>query len=152
MNCFIPVHIGLIGVRKVVCGVSFLADKRYKILFKGRSSHAGASTEKGKNASNIISDNAQFELDLRGETDEICEYLRHQAQNIINGASIMYGIEHEISFVADAETAINSAELIAQVRNVCLEVGFEEDVLFPGVTILHKIAKNKLKEHVAIEM
>ncbi len=81
-----------------------------------------------------------------------CEYLRHQAQNVINGASIMYGIEHEISFVADAETAINSAELISQVRNVCLEVGFEEDVLFPGVTILHKIANNKLKEHVAIEM
>jgi aminobenzoyl-glutamate utilization protein A len=237
LNYFIPVHIGLIGVRKVVCGVSFLADKRYKILFKGRSSHAGASPEKGnnalaaacsaatglygisrhsggcsrinigdfisKNASNIISDKAQFELDLRGETDEVCEYLRHQAQNIINGASIMYGIEHEISFVADAETAINSAELISQVRNVCLEVGleeddivdnylvpgsedatfimnavlknggsstyicigcptsgghhnekfdFDEDVLFQGVTILHKIAEKISKEHLAIEM
>lgn len=185
LNYFIPVHIGLIGERKVVCGLSFLADKRYRVLFKGRSSHAGASPEKGKNAlaaacsavtglygisrhsggcsrinigefisnnaSNIISDKAQFELDLRGETDEICEYLRHQAQNIIHGASIMYGIDHEISFVAEAETAVNSAELIAQVRTVCLEAGLEEDdivdnYLVPGsedaTFIMNAVVKN----------
>jgi aminobenzoyl-glutamate utilization protein A len=185
VNYFIPVHIGLIGEKKVVCGVSFLADKRYKVLFKGRSSHAGASPEKGKNAlaaacsavtglygisrhsagcsrinigefisknaSNIISDKAQFELDLRGETEEICEYLRLQAQNIIGGASIMYGVEHEIRFVAEAETAVNSAELIAQVRKVCLEAGLEEDdiidnYLVPGsedaTFIMNAVIKN----------
>ncbi len=237
LNYFIPVHIGLIGERKVVCGVSFLADKRYRVLFKGRSSHAGASPEKGnnalaaacsavtglygisrhsggcsrinigefisENASNIISDKAQFELDLRGETDEICDYLGRQAQNIIHGASIMYGIDHEISFVAESETAVNSAELIALVRNVCLEAGiaagdivdnylvpgsedatfimnavlkngglstyicigsptfgghhnekfdFDEDVLFQGVNMLHKIAEKISKAHMAIEI
>lgn len=185
LNYFFPVHIGLIGERKVICGLSFLADKRYNILFKGRSSHAGASPEEGKNAllaacsavtslygisrhsggcsrinigefisnnaSNIISDKAQFELDLRGETNEICEYLRHQAQNIINGASMMHDVEHEINFLAEAETAINSIELISQVRSACLDIGIENDAiidnyLVPGsedaTFIMNEVLKN----------
>jgi aminobenzoyl-glutamate utilization protein A len=161
LNYFMPVHIGLIGQRKVVCGVSFLEDKRYEILFRGRRSHAGASPDQGRNAlaaacsavtglygisrhgggrsrinigkfisenaSNIISDKAQFELDLRGETAEICEYLTQRAYSIIHGASIMYDVEDEIDFITEAETAVNSAELTALVRNVCLDAGFEKN-------------------------
>jgi len=169
LDYFFPVHIGLTGEKKVICGLSFLADKRYNILFKGRSSHAGASPEKGKNAllaacsavislygisrhsggcsrinigdfisnnaSNIISDKAQFELDLRGETNDICEYLRHQAQKIINGASIMHDVEHEINFLAEAETAINSIELILQVRSACLDIGIENDAIIDNYLV-----------------
>ncbi len=171
--------------RIVICGLSFLADKRYKILFKGRSSHAGASPEEGKNAlqaaccavtnlygisrhsggssrinigdfishnaSNTISDKTQFELDLRGETNEICEYLKHQSQNIINGVSTMYNVENEISFLAEAETAINSIALISQVRSACLDIGIKNDdiinnYLIPGsedaTFIMNEVLRN----------
>jgi len=161
LDYFFPIHIGLIGKKKVVCGVSFLAAKRYNVLFKGRSSHAGANPEEGKNAllaactattnlygisrhssgasrinvgefiannaSNIIADKAKFELDLRGEANEICEYLHYHAQNIINGASIMHNVESEMIFLAEAETADNSIELIAEVRKACLDIGIKSD-------------------------
>lgn len=186
LNYFFPVHIGLKGEKKVICGLSFFADKRYNISFKGRSSHAGASPEEGKNAllaacsavtslygisrhsggcsriniggfisnnaSNIISDKAQFELDLRGETNEICEYLRHQSRKIINGASIMYDVEQEIKFLAEAETAINSKELISQVRSACLNIGIEDDDIVDNYLvsgsedatfIMNKVLNNK---------
>ena len=161
LDYFFFFFFGLIGKKKIVCGVSFLADKRYNVLFKGRSSHAGANPEEGKNAllaactattnlygisrhssgasrinigeftsnnaSNIIPDKAQFELDLRGETNEICEYLHYHAQNIINGASIIHNVESEMIFLADAETANNSIELIEEVRKACLDIGIKSD-------------------------
>jgi len=169
LDYLFPIHVGLIGERKVVCGVSFLADKRYIVLFKGRSSHAGAKPEEGRNAllaacnaatnlygisrhsggasrinigeftsnnaSNIISDKAQFELDLRGETNEICEYLKYHAQNIINGASIMNNVESEMIFLAEAETANNSIELISEVRKACLDIGMESDAIIDNYLV-----------------
>ncbi len=169
LDYFFPIHIGLIGIKKVICGLSFLADKRYNVLFKGSRSHAGAYPEEGKNAllaacsaatnlygisrhsggtsrinvgefiannaSNIISDKARFELDLRGETNEICEYLKFQAQNIINGAAIMHNVESEMTFLAEAETANNSIELISEVRKACLDIGIESDAIIDNYLV-----------------
>ena len=153
-------HLGLIPNQNVICGVSFLADKRYNIAFKGRSSHAGAYPEEGNNAllaacsaatqlyglsrhsqgasrinigkfisdnaANVISDNARFELDLRGETNDICDYLKRQAENVVRGAGLMHGVETHMAFVTNAETAVNSPELIGEVRKACLEIGVQE--------------------------
>lgn len=160
LDYFLPIHVGLKDTIKVICGLSFLADKRYQVVFNGRSTHAGASPEQGKNAlaaacasvtslfgisrhsggcsrinigrftsdnaSNVISDSAQFELDLRGETNEVCEYLVHQAHNIINGISTMYDVDHEIRFITEAETASNSPELMSVVKNACIGIGIKE--------------------------
>lgn len=161
LDYFFPVHVGLIDERKIFCGLSFLADQRFNVLFKGRSTHAGASPEKGNNAllaacnavsslygmsrhsegrsrinvgkfisdnaSNVISDKARFELDLRGETNDICAYLKENALNIIHGVSTMYGVENDISFIAEAETAINSTELIPLIRAACRDAGISDD-------------------------
>ncbi len=161
LDYFFSIHIVPADGKKVICGLSFLADKRYNIMFKGRNSHAGAAPEKGRNALiaactaatnlysisrhsegisrinigrfvsnnslNIISDKAEFELDLRGETNEICKYLKNHSENIINGASIMYNVEHEVRLLTEAETSINSKELVAQVRSACLSIGINNN-------------------------
>ena len=160
LDYFFPIHLGLTGEKKIICGLAWLADKRFNVLFKGRSSHAGGFPQEGKNAllaactavkglysitrhsggstrinvgkfvsgnaSNIISDKAGFEMDLRGLTNEVCDFLVSQAENIIKGASTMYDVEYEIEFSADAETAVNSSELIVPIKSVCTELGIEE--------------------------
>lgn len=161
LDYFLPVHVGLKDTKEVICALSFLADRRYQVVFNGRSTHAGASPEQGKNAlaaacaavtslfgisrhsdgcsrinvgrfssdnaSNVISDSTQFELDLRGETNEVCEYLEQQAQNIINGICAMYDINHEMRFITEAQTAANSPELISIVKTAALNTGIQKE-------------------------
>jgi aminobenzoyl-glutamate utilization protein A len=160
IDYFFAIHIGLVPSRNVICGLSFLADKRYQVSFRGRSAHAGAQPEAGRNAllaacvavtqlyalsrhsqgasrinvgkfsadnaANIIADNAQFELDLRGETNAICDYLDRRAGETIRGAAQMHAVEADMTFVADAETSVNSPELIQEVKKACLDIGIEE--------------------------
>ncbi len=161
LNFFFALHLGLIPNKNVICGVSFLADKRYGISFKGRCSHAGATPEAGHNAllaacsavtqlyglsrhsqgasrinigkfisdnaANVISDDARFELDLRGETNDICDYLKSRAEDVVRGAGLMHNVKSHMAFITDAETAVNSPELIAEVRKACSEIGLEDD-------------------------
>ncbi len=163
LDYFFPLHVGLLGKRNVICGISFLADKRYTVSFSGRSAHAGGSPEEGnnallaacsavtslygiarhsggrsrinvgefvaKNASNVIPDKAQFELDLRGETNQICDYLKSQAQQIVSGAAMMYSVESDMQFFVEAETAENSPELLPVVRQACCDIGIEDDAI-----------------------
>ena len=161
LDYFFATHLGLIPNRNIICGVSFLADKRYDIAFKGRCAHAGASPEAGQNAllaacsavtqlyslsrhsqgasrinignfisdnaANIISDSARFVLDLRGETNDICDYLSRRAEDVVRGAGLMQNVESFMAFITDAETAENSPELISEVKKACLEIGVEND-------------------------
>lgn len=161
LDYFFALHLGLIPNQNVICGVSFLADKRYNIAFKGRSSHAGAYPEAGNNAllaacsaatqlyglsrhsqgasrinigkfisdnaANVISDDARFELDLRGETNGICDYLKERAENVVRGAGLMHDVETHMAFITHAETAVNSPELIGEVRKACLEIGVQDE-------------------------
>ncbi len=50
LDYLIPIHIGILDERKIVCSVSFLALKCLKITFKGKNTHASAYPERGKNA------------------------------------------------------------------------------------------------------
>lgn len=161
LDYFFALHLGLVPNKSIICGVSFLADKRYDVSFKGRSSHAGASPEQGhnallaacsavtqlyalsrhsqgasrinagnfvsNNAANVISDEARFELDLRGETNDICDYLKHRAEDVVKGAGWMHNVAAQMTFVADAETAVNSPKLIEAVRKAALDMGLTHE-------------------------
>ena len=66
---------------------------------------------------------------------EPLHYLRYQAQNIINGASIMQNVESEMTFLTEAETANNSIELISEVRKACLDIGLESDSIIDNYLV-----------------
>ena len=50
LNYFFSLHLGMSGPGKVTCGVSFFADRRFRVIFKGKGAHAGGAPHQGKNA------------------------------------------------------------------------------------------------------
>jgi len=164
LDYFFAMHIGLVEGIKVVGGVSFLANKRYRVTYTGRCAHAGAAPEQGRNAllaactavtqlyaisrhsagasrinigmlasenaPNIISDRAVFELDLRGTSNEICEFMKAQAEAVIKGAAAMHMVKAAMEFITESETADNSEDMIEEIKKAGLDIGIAvEDIL-----------------------
>lgn len=194
LNYFIPIHIGIIGEKKIVCGLSFLADKRYRVSFKGKRSHSAAFPENSRNAllaacyavtglywisrhsqgnsrinignfrsdnaSNIIADTAEFELDLRGESDVVCEYLWERAHDIIHGASKTQNTQPNIELLTVAPTSENSSELMREIKSACVDIGISSDDVIDNYKtsasedatfIMNQVSKNGgLSTYVAI--
>lgn len=160
LNYFIPVHLGLYPKKQIICGLSFLADKRYHVVYTGKSSHSAAFPEQGRNALlaacqavtglygiarhsaglsrvnigsfqsnnavNIIADKVEFDLDLRGQFNNITDYMAKQAENILEGAAQMHGVRCQIDVVTEGENAENSQELVSQIREASRNIGFPD--------------------------
>ncbi|MFB9861243.1 amidohydrolase [Salinicoccus siamensis] len=69
---------------------------------------------------NIIADHAAMKIETRGETSEINDHVKRQAQSIIEGAAKMHGAEYDIELVGEGESAECSPE-IAQVLKEAAE-------------------------------
>lgn len=50
LTYFFSIHLGMSGPSMVTCGVSFYAAKRFHVIFKGKSAHAGGAPQAGHNA------------------------------------------------------------------------------------------------------
>ena len=50
LDAFTALHLGLLKERKLICGLEFLTSKTFKAVFKGRSTHAAAAPDEGRNA------------------------------------------------------------------------------------------------------
>ncbi|MBU4316499.1 MAG: amidohydrolase [Proteobacteria bacterium] len=169
LDYFFSAHLGMSGPGMTSCGVSFFADKRLRVVFKGTSAHAGGAPHAGRNALlaactavnglygisrhsggssrinigefksdnvvNIIPDHAEFELDLRAQTNPVMEYLLGRAENIIKGAALMQGVTHDIRFEAETETAPNSGEMVSEVRKACLDIGMKKEQILDRLQI-----------------
>ncbi|MGO3344897.1 MAG: amidohydrolase [Marinomonas sp.] len=163
LEYLVPLHLGIINERKVVCGLSFLSLKSYKVTFSGRNAHAAVSPETGNNAiqaactavtgiygiprhgggisrmnigqlssnnpSNVISDHAEFELELRGENNAICDYLHDRASSVIKGAALMHGVDVTVESQGDYVSAKNSNKGIAILKQAILNAGLTEDAI-----------------------
>lgn len=134
----------------------FLSTKKLKVIFNGKSAHAGAQPHLGRNAlaaacqatmqllaiprhgsgisrinigalhsgqaSNVIPDRAEMKLEVRGETDEINDYMFQQVKNIIAGCSLSYQVEYNISTEGQANSLLNDEELIKLLGKVINDV------------------------------
>jgi len=47
---FATIHLGLIGGRKLSCGLTFMDANAYSVTFKGRSTHSSVAPNEGRNA------------------------------------------------------------------------------------------------------
>jgi aminobenzoyl-glutamate utilization protein A len=61
---------------------------------------------------NVIAGEAFMKLELRGETNEVIEYLEEQARNVIAGAAAMWGLTFEIERAGAAPSASSDQELM----------------------------------------
>jgi aminobenzoyl-glutamate utilization protein A len=163
LDYVIPVHVGLINQRKIVCGLSFLASQQCEVRFIGSGSHAGGAPEKGRNAllaachavcalygiarhsegisrinvgqfisdnaTNVISDTAEFAIDIRGESNEIARYLAEQAEKIVQGAARMYSVNGHFQQRSETITVSNSPAMMDLAETAALKAGVPQDAI-----------------------
>lgn len=60
---------------------------------------------------NIVPDHATLKLETRGANAQVNDYVREQALNILAGAAQMYDVEHRVTLVGEAISAVPSAGL-----------------------------------------
>ncbi|TVT27090.1 amidohydrolase [Salinicoccus cyprini] len=72
---------------------------------------------------NVIADHAALKIETRGETSEVNEYVKAQAEAVIEGAAKMYGATYNIELVGEAENTNCSLELAEVLKGVGEEAG-----------------------------
>lgn len=70
---------------------------------------------------NVIADVAKMEIELRGETTELNDYMVEYATNIIEAAAKMHGCTYEMKVMGGAQSLTSDLELAERVRKVCEE-------------------------------
>lgn len=75
----------------------------------------------GGSGRNVIADEAKLEMEIRGETTRLNEYMREYALNIIKGAALMHGVDYEVKLMGAADSLTSSQPLMSRIRRVCQE-------------------------------
>lgn len=76
---------------------------------------------------NIIPPNAFFELETRGVTSELDDYMRTQAERIIAAAAMTWDVKHRIELVGGAKSGESSSGLVALVGQAASQMpAFDE--------------------------
>ncbi len=74
---------------------------------------------RGGSGRNVIPDEAYMEIEVRGATTEINDYMKAYAQNILEGASKMHGVDFEIREMGAANSLTSDADAMQLIKTVC---------------------------------
>lgn len=88
----------------------------------------------GGSGRNVIADKASLIMELRGETQDILDYLTRRAEAIIHGAALAQEVEQNIRVVGKTTTAGSDAALAKRIADACATVEGLEIRLDPHVT------------------
>ncbi|WLR47345.1 amidohydrolase [Halobacillus litoralis] len=80
------------------------------------------------NGRNIISDAGYLEIETRGETKSINEYMQKEAERIIQSAASMYNVEVAIEFVGKTEQMHGDTALIPFIQDTCINSSWIENI------------------------
>ena len=72
---------------------------------------------------NVIADEAKMEIEVRGATTAINEYMCQKAENVLRCCAEMYGCEMEIKLMGAAEAVIPDPEMAERIGESCRKVG-----------------------------
>ena len=70
---------------------------------------------------NVIADEAFMEIEVRGETTEINEYVGSYAMRILRSAAEMHDCTMDVKLMGAAESIVGDGELSARIASVCSE-------------------------------
>lgn len=87
----------------------------------GGTSRVNVGELQGGGGRNVIADTAVMKLETRGETSEVNDFIRSQAENVLRGAAMMYDVECDINIVGEAISCRCSEGLAAMVGAVANE-------------------------------
>lgn len=88
----------------------------------------------GGSGRNVIADRATLVMELRGETQEILDYLTRRGESVIQGAALAQDVGHHIRVVGKTTTASSDAGLARRIAEACASVPGLEIRLDPHVT------------------
>lgn len=83
------------------------------------TSRINVGTLHGGSGRNVIADEAKMEIEVRGETTQINEYMCQYAENILKGAAAMHGVSCEIKLMGAANSMASDEKMMNRVRRVC---------------------------------
>ncbi|MGE9551732.1 amidohydrolase [Erwinia amylovora] len=69
------------------------------------SSRINVGVLQGGTGRNVVADRAMIKLETRGETNEINDFIYHQALQVLAGAAAMYGVQHEVKLMGAARSS-----------------------------------------------
>lgn len=87
----------------------------------GGASRINVGTIRGGSGRNVIPDEVKMEIEVRGETTEINEYMEAHARRILHSAAEMYDVSCEEKLMGAASSMASSPEMMARIRRVCEE-------------------------------
>lgn len=70
---------------------------------------------------NVVCDRAKLELEVRGETTEVNDYMENYAREILKGAALMHGCEMETKKMGSAASIECTSEFTEHIKNVCVK-------------------------------
>jgi len=98
---------------------------------------------------NVIADIAKMEIELRGETTEINNYVVEYARNVIETAAKMHGCEYEIKVMGGAESLRSDIIMADYVRSAATKVNLKvskEDMSKNGGSEDYSYMMNRVQE------
>ncbi|WP_246943311.1 amidohydrolase [Bacillus pinisoli] len=127
---------------------ALLAAAAASLHLNGITRHADGATRvnvgklEAGTGRNIIADFAKMEIETRGETTALSDYMREEALRILKATPILYDVKEEIDIVGFAPSAECDSEWVDIVQKAChsseriknvlpvLPLGASEDVTF----------------------
>ncbi len=87
----------------------------------GGESRINVGTVVAGSGRNVIADEAKMEIEVRGETTEVNQFVEEYAINIIEAAAKMHGCTAEMKLMGSAYSLASDKELIDRIKRVCEE-------------------------------
>lgn len=84
---------------------------------------------------NVICDEAKMEIEVRGSTTELNQYVENYALRILENAAAMHGCTVEYKLMGAAESLVSDTSLVQRLRKVWEDAGFtvsEKDMMTLG--------------------
>jgi aminobenzoyl-glutamate utilization protein A len=91
----------------------------------GGNSRINVGVLRAGSGRNVIASEAQLQLELRGDSNEVVEYLEAQARAVVEGAAHSQGVESTFEVVGEAPSAASDPDVMEAVARVAR--------LMPGV-------------------
>jgi aminobenzoyl-glutamate utilization protein A len=85
------------------------------------ATRVNAGRIEGGTAANIVPERAEMEVEVRGETTHLKEYMADHADRVIRSAAEMHDCDVEVDTMADAPSAESDAELVDIVHGVATD-------------------------------
>lgn len=92
------------------------------------SSRINVGVLKAGTGRNVVPANGHMEIETRGATTEINDFIRQRAEQVIKGAAQMYDVDVSITPVGSAPGGTNSPELAAKIKNTAARLGLFDDI------------------------